>query len=269
MERIRIQQLPVDRMDLAEALDRILALARTPRTHEPPSSGFGSNPSMPRKTGSATRCARVFFLNAHCANVAWKNPEYRASLESADLVLADGSGVAAAARIQHSGPVPNVNGTDLFPPLMERLADSDIPVFFLGAKRHVVEALVGEVRRRWPKARIAGYRSGYLTDPAAAAQEVAASGAALLFVALGVPRQELWIARHADSSGAAVALAVGGLFDFYSGCMPRAPLWLRRIGMEWIFRLIKEPSRMWRRYLLGNIIFLSRSVWLGRRGGRA
>ncbi len=247
MDRIRIQKLPVDRMNMDEALDRLVDLAKFDQGE----------------------CARIFFLNAHCANLAWKRQEYRRVLEDADLVLADGSGVASASRIQRGGPVPNINGTDLFPLFMERLSGTGLGVYFLGAKRHVVEALVSRVSSRWPDVVISGYHSGFFQDPGAAADAVAASGARVLFVAMGVPRQELWIHDHSARTRASVALAVGGLFDFYSGCMPRAPLWMRRIGLEWVFRLIQEPSRMWRRYLLGNIVFLARSVWLGRSGGRS
>lgn len=245
MERIRIQKLPVDRVDLDEAVDLVDEASRS---------------------GS---CSRIYFLNAHCANVAWKKPEYRAALERAEFVFADGAGVAAAAKIQRVGPLPNVNGTDLFPLLMRRFELTGVSVYFLGAKREVVEALVGKVREGWPAAKIAGARSGFFSDAAAVAREVRESGASVLFVGMGVPRQELMIDAFAPATGVRAALAVGGLFDFYSGCMPRAPLWMRSIGLEWLFRLIQEPARMWRRYLLGNIIFLTRSVWMGRSGGRA
>ncbi len=245
MERIRIQKLPVDRVKLDEAVDLVDEASR---------SGA---------------CAKIYFLNAHCANVAWKKPEYRAALERAELVFADGSGVAAAARIQRVGPVPNVNGTDLFPLLMRRFERTGASVYFLGAKRDVVAALVEKVRERWPSVKVAGAHSGFFSDPAQVAREVRDSGAAVLFVGMGVPRQELMIDAWAAKAGVHAALAVGGLFDFYSERMPRAPLWMRSLGLEWVFRLVKEPARMWRRYLLGNILFLTRSVWMGRSGGRA
>ncbi len=246
MERVRIQKLPVDRVEIGEAVDIVDKAART-----------------------HAGCSRIYFLNAHCANVAWKRPEYRAALERADLVFADGSGVAAAARIQRIGKVPNVNGTDLFPLLMDRFGKTGSSVFFLGAKREVVEALAAKVGEKWPAVKIAGFRSGFFSDPAVAAREVRDSRADVLFVGMGVPRQELWIDAWARESGVAAVLAVGGLFDFYSDRMPRAPLWMRSVGIEWVFRLAMEPARMWRRYLLGNIIFLTRSIWMGRSGGRA
>ncbi|MDD3471568.1 MAG: WecB/TagA/CpsF family glycosyltransferase, partial [Syntrophaceae bacterium] len=87
------------------------------------------------------------------------------------------------------------------------------------------------------------------------------SGAHLLLVAFGAPRQDLWINEHLDETNAKVAIGVGGLFDFYSGRIPRAPVWMREIGMEWLYRLLQEPGRLWKRYLIGNGIFLSRVIW--------
>lgn len=247
MDRIRIQKLPVDRMTLGEAVEAVSA----------------------RSARGGPGCLRVYFLNAHCANVAWRDPDYRSALERAGLVLPDGSGIATASRMQGTGPVPNANGTDLFPLLMDRFSETGRSVFFLGATEATIRAMEEKTRARWPSLRIAGVRAGYLDDHAAAAREVAASGADVLFVGMGVPRQELWIDRHADRTGVAVVLAVGGLFDFYSDRMPRAPVWMRSLGIEWIFRLLMEPRRMWKRYLVGNIVFLARSVRLGRGGGAA
>ncbi|MEI6414577.1 MAG: WecB/TagA/CpsF family glycosyltransferase [Pseudomonadota bacterium] len=90
----------------------------------------------------------------------------------------------------------------------------------------------------------------------------------VLLVALGAPRQEAWIQQHMEATGATLVMAVGGLFDFYSGRIPRAPLWMRRLGLEWVFRLLQEPGRLWRRYLLGNLVFLfriARDWWSGKR----
>ncbi|HNW79296.1 MAG TPA: WecB/TagA/CpsF family glycosyltransferase, partial [Candidatus Competibacteraceae bacterium] len=109
---------------------------------------------------------------------------------------------------------------------------------------------------------IAGTQHGYFS-PAEEGEIIArinASGAGVLLVAFGVPRQELWLAEHHEVLLPPVRMGVGGLFDFYSGRIPRAPLWLREIGLEWVWRLIQEPGRMWRRYILGNPLFLYR-VW--------
>lgn len=121
-------------------------------------------------------------------------------------------------------------------------------------------------RARWPRLRIAGTNDGYFSpdDSDRVAATVRASGADVLLVAMGAPRQELWIGRYADAAGASATLGVGGLFDYYSGRIPRAPVWMRRLGLEWIFRLLQEPRRLWRRYLVGNLVFLWRVAgdWL-------
>ncbi len=90
--------------------------------------------------------------------------------------------------------------------------------------------------------------------------QVRDSGADLLLVALGAPRQDLWIKKNIASTGARVAMGVGGLFDFYSGRIPRAPLWMREIGMEWFYRFTQEPGRLWKRYFVGNAVFLYRVI---------
>jgi len=116
--------------------------------------------------------------------------------------------------------------------------------------------------QRFPDLRIAGARDGYFTteeEPAVVA-EINDSGAAILLVAFGVPRQELWIASRRNELKTPVCLGVGGLFDFYSGRIARAPVWMREIGLEWVWRMLQEPKRMWRRYIIGNPLFLSR-VW--------
>ena len=105
---------------------------------------------------------------------------------------------------------------------------------------------------------MAGFHHGYYApaDESKVLDEIRASGATILLVALGAPRQDVWISRNLAGTGVRVAMGVGGLFDFYSGRIPRAPQWLREMGLEWIYRLYQEPGRMWRRYLVGNITFL-------------
>jgi N-acetylglucosaminyldiphosphoundecaprenol N-acetyl-beta-D-mannosaminyltransferase len=212
---------------------------------------------------------RVGFVNAHCVNVAMEDPAYRDDLDAFDLVFADGSGVRLAGRILGTPVRDNVNGTDLFPPLCHALADAGLPVYFMGAAPGVVEQMVQRLAETEPGLCVAGCHHGYVDDaelPAVLA-DIRGSGARVLLVAMGVPQQEKWIARHHAACGVPVVLAVGGLFDFYSGRIPRAPQWLRRRGLEWTWRLAQEPRRMWRRYLIGNWTFLGR-VAVARLAGR-
>jgi N-acetylglucosaminyldiphosphoundecaprenol N-acetyl-beta-D-mannosaminyltransferase len=114
--------------------------------------------------------------------------------------------------------------------------------------------------KRYPGLRIAGARDGYFKshEEQSVVDDINSSGARILLVAFGAPRQELWLKRWRSELEPPVGMGVGGLFDFYSGRMPRAPVWMREMGLEWVFRLMQEPGRMWRRYVIGNPLFLYR-----------
>ena len=208
--------------------------------------------------------AMLAFVNPDCLNQAFKVKEYRAALESCDVVLPDGIGIHYACRLLGTVLAANVNGTDLFPRLCDALQEAGQSLFLLGARPGVTDALVESMTRRWPQLRVAGHRHGFFArggdEEQAVIDEVNASGAAVLLVAFGVPFQELWIDRHRAELKVRLAMGVGGLFDFYSGRVPRAPQWLRELGLEWTWRLLQEPRRMWRRYVIGNPLFLWR-VW--------
>ena len=203
---------------------------------------------------------RVAFVNPDCVNIAARDPLYRAALAGTDWVCPDGIGMKIAGRMLARPIRQNLNGTDLFPRLCAALAGSGHRVYLLGARPGVAAAVARWARRNAPGIKIAGCRSGYFTpdEEAAVIDGIRRSRADILLVAMGAPRQELWLRRHLDRTGASVGIGVGGLFDFYSGRIPRAPLWLREIGGEWVYRLLQEPRRMWRRYLVGNGLFLWR-----------
>ncbi len=114
--------------------------------------------------------------------------------------------------------------------------------------------------KHYPGVEVAGFRHGYFAagEEAEVIEEIRDSGADLVLVAFGAPRQELWIRRNLSRLGAKVVIGVGGLLDFFSGRIPRAPRWVRKLGMEWCYRLCQEPKRLWRRYLVGNVVFLAR-----------
>jgi N-acetylglucosaminyldiphosphoundecaprenol N-acetyl-beta-D-mannosaminyltransferase len=204
----------------------------------------------------------VFFINAHCVNVAFRDAKYRQHLTNNELNFADGIGVSIASKWFGDPLVDNVNGTDMFPPLCEDLARRGTRVFLLGGQPGVAEKLQARLSADHPGIRVVGVQHGHFggeQSPEIAAR-IKASGAELVLVAMGVPRQEHWIAQYGPETGASVLLAVGGLFNFYAGMIPRAPLWMRRTGMEWFHRFLQEPGRMWRRYLIGNLQFLARMI---------
>ena len=215
----------------------------------------------PSPTGRGEK-ALLAFVNPDCLNIAYTHDRYRAVLQQAARVLPDGIGVKIGCRMRGVGLAANVNGTDLFPRLCERAARDGFSLFLLGARPGIAELVAENMQARYPGLMIAGIQHGYFgpDEEDEIITRINASGAGVLLVAFGVPRQELWLADHHDALTPPVRMGVGGLFDFYSGRIPRAPLWLREIGLEWVWRLIQEPGRMWRRYILGNPLFLYR-VW--------
>jgi N-acetylglucosaminyldiphosphoundecaprenol N-acetyl-beta-D-mannosaminyltransferase len=209
-----------------------------------------------------TGLAQFAFVNADCLNHASENARYRGLLNGARAVFADGSGIRLATRCFTPYAIrDNVNGTDMFPLLCAELARQGRSVFMLGAGPGVAEAAASAIKARIPALAIAGTHHGLLRagDAPRVVAAINDSRADVLLVAMGAPRQELWIAEHAKALQVPVAIGVGGLFDFVSGSIPRAPLWMRRLGVEWLFRLRQEPARMWRRYILGNPRFLWRA----------
>jgi N-acetylglucosaminyldiphosphoundecaprenol N-acetyl-beta-D-mannosaminyltransferase len=209
-------------------------------------------------TGSAP--VQVCFVNASCLNIAFRDAEYFKLLERAFLVLADGIGLKVAGRLLRRPIRQNVNGTDMFPPLCTALERAGGRLYLLGGRPGVPEAVAGWVGRHAPGLTVCGVRHGYFTpqEENAVMAEIAASKADVLLVAFGAPRQDQWIARHLRHLNVRVAVGVGGLFDFYAGLIPRAPQWLRELGLEWVYRFLQEPRRMWRRYFVGNLLFLYR-----------
>ena len=202
---------------------------------------------------------RIGFLNAHCSNVSREDWRYRLALKTCDAVFPDGAGVDLAARLDGLRLTANLNGTDLFDPLCAAMAEAGLSLYLLGGRPGVAKRAAEQAKRAHPDLTIAGCRSGYFAPNAEAAviDAINASGADVVMVAMGVPDQDVWLARVAPRLSAPVSLGVGGLFDFVSGRIPRAPKWMRKAGLEWAYRLSREPRRLWRRYVLGNAAFVA------------
>lgn len=204
----------------------------------------------------------VAFVNPDCLNKSVENPDYRRLLKRADAVLPDGIGVKIAAGFQNVDVRENINGTDMFPRLCRRAAEEDLGIYLLGGRPGVADAVAERMTGEVPGLRISGTHHGYFergSEEAEVVRGISESSADILLVAFGVPRQEFWLDAHWSELGVGVGLGVGGLFDFYSGRIPRAPEAVREMGLEWVWRLAQEPGRMWRRYVVGNPLFLSRS----------
>ncbi len=237
-DKIILLGITMDNITMTDAIDRILSWL---------------NDTDPKQ---------ICFVNADCANIAYKNKTYLDVLKQADLCLADGIGLKLAGKLLGQHITQNVNGTDMFPKLCEALSNRSGRLFLLGARPEVVEGLVAWIGANHPKVIISGYQHGYFNkeEEPKIIERINDSGANLLLVALGSPRQDLWIDSHLEKLSIGVAIGVGGLFDFYSGRLPRAPYWMREIGLEWFYRFMQEPRRLWKRYLIGNVLFLGRVV---------
>jgi len=206
------------------------------------------------------RAHAIYFVNAHTLNVACDDPHYRAVLQRADRVFGDGTGVRWAARLIHRVALKdNVNGTDLVPLLFSRLAGRGLRYFLLGNTPERIERAGEHAQRSFPGWTLAGCHTGYLNDGDhdAVVDKINASGAHLLLVGMGNPKQERWIDAHRARLNVSLCLATGGLFDYWVGDLVRAPGWVRRLGHEWLHLLVSQPHKA-RRYLLGNPKFLLR-----------
>lgn len=230
-----------------EAIDQVLAALRTGRT------------------------AKFGFANTNMVSHAQRSPAYAAEL--ADFTLYnDGIGLSVAAKIAAGrGFKANLNGTDFTPALLAA-CPPDTKLFLLGAKPDVVAKAAAVCAERFPQVSVVGFRDGYSCqrqDQPGAAAAIEASGAQLVLVAMGNPLQERWIAAVAKPGPGPVWIGVGALFDFMAGNVPRAPEWMRQAKLEWAFRLVQEPGRLWRRYTIevGGVLLASVGWGLERRFG--
>ncbi|KYC40582.1 hypothetical protein WA1_26045 [Scytonema hofmannii PCC 7110] len=202
---------------------------------------------------------RVYYGNAHTMVTATKNTALAEALEHSDLLLADGSGVRWGSALLGTPIVHNLNGTDLVPALCKNGATKGLSVYLLGAKPSVAEEAATNLKKTYPGLVIAGTQDGYFSESETSQvlEAIRVARPHLLLVAMGVPLQEIWIDRYASQLPGITCMGVGGLFDFVAERVPRAPSSIRAIGMEWLWRLAMEPKRLWRRYFIGNFIFLS------------
>ena len=231
-KQARVLGVRVDCLDMGAALDRIEELVDAGGHHQ------------------------VATVNPEFVMSAQKDPEFSKVLESADLCLADGTGVVWAARRQGcelSGPVP---GVDLIPPLAAMCARRGFRLFLLGAAPGVAAQLAARLRAEIPNLEVAAH-SG---SPDSSSDDetlklIRAHRAQVLLVAFGAPTQDLWIARLKDRLGVSVAIGVGGAFDYLTGRVPRAPVWMRRAGLEWLHRLANQPWRIRRMVVLPAYTF--------------
>lgn len=235
-KRISVAGCPVDMISLDEVVDELCQrIDQRRRTH-------------------------VVFINAAKVVRCRQSPDLRAAVERADMLLADGVPIVWASRLRRT-PLPGrVNGTDLMERMLATSAEHGYSVYLLGARPEVLQHVIAEIQNRYPRIKIVGFRHGYFSkaDETNIVRDINESRPDLLLIGMSTPQKELWGDRHLHSLDVAVCQGVGGSFDVLAGLTTRAPLWMQHYGLEWFYRLLQEPRRLWRRYLETNCVF----VWL-------
>lgn len=198
----------------------------------------------------------VCLANAHMVMEAYDDPAYQAAVNDADLVAPDGMPLVWILKLLGHGLQDRVYGPTLTLQVLEAAAMRDVPVGFYGASSDVLTAMITKFRRRLPGLDIVyacspPFRDQTRDEDEADVRDIKASGARILFVGLGCPKQERWIHQH-KGRVRAVMLGVGAAFDFHAGAIPQAPSWMQDRGLEWLFRFCIEPRRLWKRYLRHN-----------------
>jgi N-acetylglucosaminyldiphosphoundecaprenol N-acetyl-beta-D-mannosaminyltransferase len=234
--RIEVLGCPIDALDMRATVRKCLELIE---------QGHGAR----QVSVNAAKLARLS-----------EDSESATYIRGCDVISADGQSVVWASRILGT-PLPGrVSGTDLMMELLEAANQRGLGVFILGGRESVLAEAVRRIRASYPGVRVAGVQHGYfrLEEEAEVARVIRDAAPDLLLVAMSSPKKEHWLKRHAAQLEVPLAMGVGGAIEVFAGVRRRAPVWLQRAGFEWLWRLIQEPRRMWRRYLLGNPHF----IWL-------
>ena len=182
--------------------------------------------------------------NAEIVQIARKDPEFMEIIGKADLVIPDGIGVVYASKILGRPIGARLPGCDYAAGLMERMAKSGHKLFLLGAKPGVAEEAAAKLTEAYPGLSVCGTHDGYFKEDGPVAEEIRQAGADVVFVCLGAPKQEKWIAKNGAATGASLLIGLGGSLDVFSGRVERAPEFWQKINMEWLYRGLKEPARL-------------------------
>lgn len=212
----------------------------------------------------AKKKVTIFAVSVDVLIKSKSNAEFFFILKNASFLVPDGMPIIWASKLIGKKLKAKISGSDLFPALCKMAAKNNNRVFFLGAKPGVAQKANEVIKRQYPQLNVVGVYSppfGFERveeENLKIVKMIIEKKPDILFVGLGAPKQEKWIWRYKDEINVPVSIAVGASFDFVAGSVKRAPKWIQQIGLEWLFRLCKEPRRLWKRYLVGNIIF----IWL-------
>lgn len=239
---------------------RVLPVLGTPIDVVSPAEAVARIAGWAQRHDSRTVC----ICNVHSVVTASQDAGFAQVLAAADMATPDGAPVAWMLRRQGAAGQGRVAGPDLMLAYCEHAASSGESIFLYGSTAATLQALTARLLARWPALRIAGshsppFRPASADEDAAIVAQINASGAGTVWVSLGCPKQERWMADHRGRIQA-VMVGVGAAFDFHAGVVSRAPPWMREHGLEWLHRLASEPRRLGRRYLVTNTVFLLRAA---------
>ncbi len=242
-------------MDLPALTSRFILGTRTDSTN------YSDAAAQVLAWANVPECRYVCVSNVHVTMESYDSPEYRAIVNGADLVTPDGMPLVWALRLFGVARATRVYGPTLTEHVLERAAQAGVAVGFYGTTPEVLTRLLETCQRRFPKLPVAyahapPFRHLTAEEDELVVRAINGSGARILFVGLGCPKQERWMASHKGRVNA-VMLGVGAAFDFLAGLKPQAPRWIQRAGLEWLFRLATEPRRLWRRYAYHNPRFVA------------
>ena len=225
---------------------------------------FATMPPGPRGCRIVATTNVDFIVNTYCATKSTpRNPALARVLRRAELVVADGMPLVWLSRLIGTPLPERVTGSDMVPMIAERAARDHVQLYFLGGKEEYTRSAAEILMKRYPGLEIAGIDTPFvkLDAPDAAEQDreicrkINESGASILLVGFNNPKQELWEERNRANLKCSVSIGIGGSFNFIAGAVKRAPDWMRHTGTEWIFRIIQEPGRLWKRYGFGLLVF--------------
>ncbi len=234
MKRIQLLNCPVDVMDMNNTLLKIFDSIRT-----------------------NTQIHHVVVNAAKLINMR-KDKQLRESVINCDIINADGQSLVWASKFLGTPLTERVAGIDLMDYVVDLADQQKYKIFLLGAKEEVVRTVVDIYEKKYGAQFIAGYRNGYFQkeDEAEIARQIADSGAQILFVAMTSPKKEIFLNKYKDIIRVPFIMGVGGSFDVISGKTKRAPVWMQKSGLEWFYRVMQEPGRLWKRYLITNSAFV-------------
>jgi N-acetylglucosaminyldiphosphoundecaprenol N-acetyl-beta-D-mannosaminyltransferase len=202
----------------------------------------------------------ITYANAHTLNQACQDASYRDLLSTVDLIYADGVSLMWSSRLFGGCRLIKLTGADWIDPLAARAASTGVSLYLLGGRPNIARRAAQRLLNRHASLVIAGVADGYFLEKSVSevADEISALRPGLVLVGMGCPAQEYWIAQHFSILQNGVWWGVGALLDYLAGAEKRAPRWFDRLGLEWLWRLAQDPSGKWRRYILGNPIFVYR-----------